>query len=65
MRTFTTKRASKILAISTIAAGMLSSASAFDIKYNGWLEMFGKGGFNTKQSTKTRASTPQIAFLMS
>lgn len=63
MRTFTTKRASKILAISTIAAGMLSSASAFDIKYNGWLEMFGKGGFNNQPIDKDKGIYPTDSFL--
>ncbi|WP_304210985.1 outer membrane family protein, partial [Helicobacter canis] len=63
MRTFTTKRASKILAISTIVAGMLSSASAFDIKYNGWLEMFGKGGFNNQPIDKDKGIYPTDSFL--
>lgn len=63
MRTFTTKRASKILAISTIVAGMLSSASAFDIKYNGWLEMFGKGGFNNQPIDKDKGVYPTDSFL--
>lgn len=63
MRTFTTKRASKILAISTIVAGMLSSASAFDIKYNGWLEMFGKGGFNNQGIDESKGVYPTDSFL--
>lgn len=63
MQNFTTKCTNKILAISTIVAGVLSGASAFDIKYNGWLEVFGKGGFNNQTIDEDKGIYPTDSFL--
>ena len=63
MHAFVTKPTSKILAVSTIVASMFSTASAFDIKYNGWLEAFGKGGFNNQAIDADKGVYPTDSFL--
>lgn len=63
MHAFVTKPTSKILAVSTIVASMFSTASAFDIKYNGWLEAFGKGGFNNQAIDADKGIYPTDSFL--
>lgn len=53
----------RALVVSVVAAGAISSAQAFDIKYNGWLEMFGKGGFNNQAIDKDKGVYPTDSFL--
>lgn len=53
----------RALVVSVVAAGAISSAQAFDIKYNGWLEMFGKGGFNNQPIDKDKGIYPTDSFL--